>query len=283
MNTLFVVLLLAAPAKERDPVRNYTVTEATKTRPIDVHIAQNFITGLRFNHQVVVGEVLCGNTAIVRVVPTRENTQLNFTALQQTPKDFVTNCNVSFTNGLNVTLSVAVTKQADSFIDVILQLAPGPSSLPKQTQRLDEEVVAERVTEAVNACKADSAETIVRQAAEAIVTKRIHERAVTDNVVLAVLDHVKIGSQGLIRFSIENRSRTQWPAGVVKVFFYVAGKEPRLLASIAAYRAPIIGMNEEVSAAVSFDMFDLPESAKFVLQAFERNGGRHPRVEGFRL
>jgi hypothetical protein len=124
---------------------------------------------------------------------------------------------------------------------------------------------------------------IAEDAATSVISKTLHGRAVFDDIIISVEHHLKIGPLGIVRFSIDNQSRTAWPAGDVKISWYVSGHDPETLKSASACKEPIIDRGHEVACAVVFKMYSLPSEAKFVIQIFEKNGTRHPKLDGVRL
>lgn len=282
MNALLILTLLTSADVKPAPARLYKIDDITRGKTLDLRVAPGVVTSVHFPAMVLVDDVVCGNPSAFVIKPTLSNTQLNFGPQPSVGKSFATNCNVPLSTGLTVTIGITASAQPDTFIDVIVELKTPPPPPPTKPV-VDESAIEERVFKVERACQAEEAQSLVDKAAQAIVMRHINERAIHDFIILAVLDHVKIGSRGIIRFSVENQTRVPWAAGDVRVSFYVPGRDSKIVETKAGFTKPIVGTAEETFGAVSFEMIDLPADAKFSLEVVERNGSRHPKVDGFRL
>ncbi|MCC6812307.1 MAG: DUF2381 family protein [Deltaproteobacteria bacterium] len=279
---VFLLALLAAADVKPAPARNYKIDDASRGKTLELRVATGVVTSVHFPSPVLVEDVVCGNPGAFVIKPTLANTQLNFGPQPSVGKSFATNCNVPLSTGLTVTIGIIASATPDTFVDVLVELKTPPTPAPVKTT-IDESAVEERVFKVEKQCQDEHEQVLVDKAAQAIVMRHINERAIHDFVILAVLDHVKIGSRGLLRFSVENHTRVPWAAGAVRVSFYVPGKDVKVIETKAGFTKPIAGVAEEIFGAVSFEMIDLPADAKFSLEVLERNGSRHPKVDGFRL
>lgn len=282
MNALLILSLLTAADVKPAGARVHKIDDNSRGKTLELGVAVGVVTSVHFPTAVLVEDVVCGNSAAFVTKPTLSNTQLNFAPQGSLAKNFTTNCNVPLNSGLTVTIGLSASNQPDTFVDVAVDLKSPPPPPPVKP-KVDESAIEERVFKVERACQEEEAQTLVDKAAQAVVMRHVNQRAIHDFIILSVLDHVKIGSRGLIRFSVENQTRVPFAAGDVRVSFYVPGRDPKLVETKAGFTKPIVGTAEETFGAVSFEMIDLPADAKFVLEVMERNGSRHPKVDGFRL
>jgi hypothetical protein len=282
MTGLFLAALLGASTPEsghHGPVWSYAVDQNNHEQPVVFRVTQNVITAVHFNYPVVAEDVLCGNTTSVKVLANRDNTQLNFTALAQAKAGFRTNCNVPFANGLSFPMWIdVVDKGADTFADITMALKPSADQKPKQSQA-DQDVISNAIED--YKLKADT--VLAEEAASSVISKSLRDKAEFDDILISAEHHVKIGPLGIVRFSIDNQSRTAWPSGDVKIAWYLSGHDPEKLKSSSACKDPIVDRGQQTACAVVFKMYSLPADAKFVIQIFEKNGTRHPKLDGLRL
>lgn len=282
MNVLIALALLAATEVKPASARTHRIDDDNRQKTLELHVAAGVVTSVHFPAKVIVPDVVCGNPAAFVIKPTLSDTQLNFGPQPSVGKGFTTNCNVTLVSGLTVTLSLTASAQPDTFVDVVVALSAPPPPAPIKPA-VDEAALEERVFKVERACQDNEAQSLVDKAAQAIVTRQVNKRAMHDFIILAILEHVKIGSRGLIRFSVENQTRVPWAAGDVRLSFYVPGRDPKVIETKAGFTRPITNTSEETFGAVSFEMIDLPADAQFSLEVVERNGSRHPKVDGFRL
>ncbi len=214
-----MLLLLAwLTAADVKPARVYRVDESTRGKTLEVQVAVGVVTSIHFPAQVLVEDVVCGNPNAFVIKPTLSNTQLNFGPQPTVAKNFTTNCNVPLATGLTITMNLSVSGTPDTFIDVAVDLKTQPNPLVGKP-KIDEAAVEDRIYKVEAECRGEAEQQLVEKAAQAIVMRHIDKKAIHDNIILAVLDHVKLGSRGIIRFSVENHTRVPWAAGDVRVSF----------------------------------------------------------------
>jgi len=284
MLILVFMLVGAGSQKSLDvtpAIRKIQLTEEKRT--ILVHTAPNAVTSLRFNRSLDKDKIVCGDNKNF-IVEQRGDNQLNVKAATD-DVHASTNCNLYTTNGIPVLLVLNVTDKmrADAFIEAEFTGAESANLTDAEFNSRYQRIIDDRVFAAVEECKNKSTQSLAAQAADAIISRRLNERAVVGDVILAIHDIVKIGSRGIIRFSIDNQSRDQWAAGTVKLMFVASGQEPLAVDAISFFKHPSADRGEEIFGAVTFDMYQVPDTAKFTIQVLERNGSRNPQVSGVRL
>lgn len=245
---------------------------------IELRVMANVITSLHIdNGKVVQDDVVCGNPGSLVFKPTRDNSQMNIAPRPGAKIGFRTNCNFALDNGISVPVWISIVdKQPDTLVE--MHVAANGKAVGSPTAEIDE-----RVYTAVEEYKAKSRLLLATQASESAVSRSLNNRTIQDGIVLALHNHVRLGSVAVVRFSVENRSRSAWPAGEVKIQWYVPGNDPKPLDVSYYFRSPVIESGEEVFCALVTNFYDMPENARFTIQVFEKNGARHPRIDGIKL
>lgn len=286
MLPLVLLLMVAAPAKgsAQDgpaPIRKIALSD--DSRLITLRVAANAVTSVRFNRSIDKDRIICGDNQSFIVAPQGDN-QLNIKGGTDDLRAS-TNCNLQTTAGTPVLLRLVITdkSKADAFIEAEFTGNDSANLSEAEFAKRYQRVIDDKVFAAVEECERKAAQGLVSLAADGIVFRRVSERAVVGDVILVVREFVKLGSRGVLRFSIDNQSRDAWPAGSVKLMFSASGQEPLSLDVKTFFKAPVADRGEEIFGAIVFDMYQLPESARFSLQALEKNGSRHPQVTNIRL
>lgn len=283
---LFALLIIAAPAKglaqdPPPPVRKVALTE--DSRSITLRVAPNAVTSVRFNRSLDKERIICGDNQSF-IVQVQGDNQLNIKGGTEDAKAS-TNCNLQTTAGVPVFLRLLITdrNKADTFIEAEFSGNDSGNMSEAEFAKRYQRVIDDKVFAAVEECERKAAHGLVSLAADGIVFRRISERAVVGDVILVVREFVKLGSRGVLRFSVDNQSRDSWPAGAVKLIFAASGQEPLALDVKTFFKQPVADRGEEVFGAIVFEMYQLPENARFSLQVLEKNGSRHPQVTNIRL
>lgn len=283
---LISLLLIMAPAKASaqdaaEPVRKIALTDSSRT--ITLRVAPNAVTSVRFNRSLDKERIVCGDNQNFIVAAQGDN-QLNIKGGTEDPKAS-TNCNLQTTAGVPVLLRLIITdrNKADAFIEAEFAGNDAGNLSEAEFAKRYQRIIDDKVFAAVEECERKAAQGLVSLAADGIVFRRVSERAVVGDVILVVREFVKLGSRGVLRFSVDNQSRDAWPAGTVKLLFSASGQEPLALDVKTFFKQPVADRGDEVFGAVVFDMYQLPENARFSLQVLEKNGSRHPQVTNIRL
>ncbi|MCC6805795.1 MAG: DUF2381 family protein [Deltaproteobacteria bacterium] len=285
LTTTIAVFVLGAAQETPEAVRKVQITNDNRAKHIQVNVGPNRITSVRLSRPFNPKTLFCGDTSRFVVQPLDES-QITIKGVSaDIGKD--TNCNLLTQTAIPVALTLVMVepKKADAFVDLVFALPDLPTSevdLSRRMQQL-ETAADERVVAAVRECKDKNELALVQRAADAIVARHIDERAIHADVILTVKDFVKVGNRGIIRFELDNQSREAFSAGEVKLEFSASGKTPVTVETIVHYKQPVIDRNESTFGALSFDMYQLSEGAKFTLQVMEKSGARHPKVTGLRL
>jgi len=280
-----LLVILSMSVSVPSSIRKIEITNETKGKPIQINIASNRITSVRFNRVFDAKTLFCGDTHRFLIDPIGD-AQINFKgATSELGLD--TNCTMLTKTGTPVVLNLVLkdSHKADAFVDVIFATNDLPATELELTRRLQqvEETAKEQLAAVEKECQDKEDNNLTKQVAEAIVSRHIDARAIASDVILTVKDFVKIGQRGLIRIMLDNQSRDSYAAGLVKLSFSIAGKDAVRRDVNVYYQQPVIDRNERTFGAISFNMVDLPENARFTLQVIESNGSRNPQVTGLRL
>ncbi|MCC6811252.1 MAG: DUF2381 family protein [Deltaproteobacteria bacterium] len=274
MNLLLSVLVIvAAPsAEDAGRVRTISVDAKTTREPIPLRLSTTTSTTIKLNRPVAKGiSIGMADDFLLEVLDGQS--QINVKA-KTSKVGLTTNLNVPTKTGEFVSFDVSTVeaKKADVFLSIEF-VGPAPS--------------VTKAEETMGPCSSECEEKMARSylsgAADVLAVRSLGDRAVNWDVIFKVLTFVKIGNRGFIRFEIENRSRDTWVAGEVKLSFAVSGRDAKDVEVNHFFKQAVIERGATTSGAIGFDMYDLPENARFRIQAFEKNGTRHPEVTGVRL
>ena len=267
---LFLAFVAAAPTEDVGRVRTITVDGKATREPIPLRLSTTTSTTIKLNRPVGKGISLgMADDFLLEVL----DAQINLKA--KTAKvGLATNLNIPTKTGEFVSFDVSTVdpKKADVFVSIEFA-GPAPA--------------VAKADEAAGPCSSECEEKMARSylsgAADVLAVRSLGDRAVNWDVIFKVLTFVKIGNRGFVRFEIENRSRDTWVAGEVKLSFSVPGREAKDVEATHFFKQTVVERGATTSGAIGFDMYDLPENARFRIQAFEKNGTRHPEVTGVRL
>lgn len=270
-----MLLTVAAPDAGDSRIRTVVVDQKAKQSPIALAVGAGTTTSIKLNRPIAAGTLSLGQPDSFFMEVNEAQSQINLKA-KPSKTGVSTNLNVPTKTGEFVAFELTTTadsKKADIFVSVNFEgAAPAPTRIePKAGE------------ECTRDCELKGEASLLKGAADVLSYRHIDERGIHGDIILKVIAFVKIGERGFIRFEVENRSRDTWVAGEAKLSFAVPGREPTSVDVNHAFKQLVVERGESTPGAVSFDMYDLPANARFRLQAFEKNGTRHPEVAGVRL
>lgn len=281
--TFFALIIGTAPTTG---IRKYEITADSKNSPVQVNVGPNRITSIRFNRTFESKTLFCGDSNRF-VVQALDESQINIKAISE---DYgaSTNCTMLTKAGVPLVLNLLITeaKKADSFVDVVFKMSDLPTTEAELTRRLEgvETQIKAAADNARRECNDRYANSLVQDAAVAIVSWRVDAHTSSSDVLFTVKEFLKLGSRGFIRFVIDNQSREPYATGAVKVTISEPGKEGFSPDDLAFYfTQPILERNEQTFGAVSFSLHEVSDSARISIKVFERNGVRHPQITDLRL
>lgn len=253
-NLLLVTMWVASAGVRVVPVNAQT------PQKIVVNVSPNITTTVRFTQPVDVKSLTIGD-------PDRFDSeansplQVNLKALSR-KYGYSSNMNLMSVGNeaLVFELRTVVPEEADNVVTVELPAhAAPPVPCNEQTEA------------AVKAVSQTEEQQLLRELADSLRVAHLDSRTVKADIILQILDTVHAGARAWVRFAVQNRSRTRWQAGELKLEMVSEGRVAALPVHFFLPQTPL-APEETVFGALAVPL----GNAKTIvhMRVEEKNGAR---------
>lgn len=263
---------------EEKPIRKIYVENGLETV---VRISKGIKTSIYLTLPINPKHIALGDDKAIAIEFKSEN-QINLEAL--TDKiGYSTNLNIVTQQGHTIIFNLITTekKSAEKFVQVVFNKGE-MTTLPSNTKEaIDTKVICEQIVEE---SQKQSETKLLNAMIRSVSLKEVDKRDIDDageGVILKVYKLLKIGDTAYVVFAIHNRTRVSWIPSDFKVWI-ANDKIVKEVQSQSQFKKASLGVDEEDYGIATFMLYDIPSKAKFSFQATEKNGTRHPKVDGVR-